>query len=380
MLVATLAVAALAATFAPPAGASSHHHRMFRLTGTVTDQNGHAISGAAVGLFSTADAFGAALRGLGCVLSGGTDASLCSPDRLFTKTDRYGRFSLAFDPSWLIGRPGSLDILDVTGHVPSGGLHAAETTVDVTMTARDRSLGTVALWQPTVGVTHSNGQYSIHVPAPPAPATTIKAADIVDASTNVAWWLALDHNGNTTIDERIVEDGAPYLSFYAESPHIRYSAWRLRITTVGVPTSRKLGCSTYLNNGQLAPITGCPYTNGQLAQQMSFAIALKVVPHDACTTSSNCVSPNTMVLDLGQLRMLDAIVWRGCDACSVEVSLDGIDWFAWPQQKVNGSSDAVVTGTQLPVRYVRVQGDVFLFWRLRQLSVWTSPMPVIGAL
>jgi len=383
VLAVTLAVASLVAAAATPVEAApGKAHHVPRLTGRVLDQGGHPVAGASVALTATLSPFQLFALGLACALSFGTVGDpVCSPYSLTTRTDRTGAFAFAVNPRWLVGQPGSTDELTVTGHAPAAGLKAAVSTENVAIPGRDHSVGTVIVWQPTIGLSRSNGQYAVRVPAAPHSATLTKVARLLDGSRGLAWPLALDDHGNATVDERVFETGAPILSVSATSGHVRYTAWEQRVDDVGVPTSRGLACATYLTDGQLAPITGCPYTNGHLGQPMDLLTALRVLPPDACEWSSDCDSPNTLVLDLGRVRLLDAVVWRNCSSnCVVETSLDGgVVWSAWPQQKQAGTRYAVVTGPQVPVRYVRVRGDNFIFWDLRQLSVWTEPLPVLDA-
>ena len=383
VLAATLAVACFAAAAPPADAASGKPHRVPRLSGRVVDQSGHPVAGATVELSATLDPFVLIGLALTCALSFGTAGDpACSPNALTARTDRNGDFSFAVNPKWTVGQPGSTDELSVTGHRPGAGLKAAVSTEKVTIAGRDRSVGTLVLWQPTVGLTRSNGQYAVHVPAAPHGATLTKTARVLDPSRGLAWSLALDGHGDATVDERVFETGAPIISVSASSSHVRYTAWEQRVADVGLPTSRGLACSTYLTSGELASIKGCPYTNGHLGQPMDLSTALRVLPAGACEWSSDCDSPNTLVLDLGRVRLLDAVVWRDCSSsCVVETSLDGgIVWSPWPQQKQAGDRYAVVTGPKIPVRYVRVRGDNFIFWNLRQVSVWTEPLPVAGTL
>lgn len=383
VLAVTLAVASIAAAAPPGDAASGKPHRVPRLSGRVVDQGGHPVAGATVELSATIDPVLLIGLALTCVLSfGAAGDPACSPYALTTRTDRNGAFAFAVNPKWTVGQPGSTDELTVTGDAPAAGLKAAVSTENVTIAGRDRSVGTLVLWQPAVGLTRSNGHYAVHVPAAPHSATLTKIARVLDPSRGLAWPLALDSHGNATVDERVFENGTPIISVSATSSHVRYTAWEHRVTDVGVPTSRGLACSTYLTSGQLAPITGCPYTNGHLGQPMDLSTAMRVLPRGACEWSTDCDSPNTLVLDLGRVRLLDAVVWRNCfSTCVVETSLDGgVVWSPWPQQKQAGDRDAVVTGPQIPVRYLRVRGDNFMFWNLRQVSVWTEPLPVVGTL
>jgi len=381
VLAATLAVAIAGVAATPVEAASSRGHRVPRLSGRVVDQAGHPVAGATVTVSASIAPIAAIVFGLGCVVSlGAIGDPACSPYALTTRTDRSGAFAFAVDPKWWVGLPGTTDSLAVTGRAPAAGLKPAVTTENVAISGRDVSVGAVVVWQPAIGLTRSGGQYAVHVPAAPAGSTLPKVARVLDSNRGLAWSLALDAHGNATVDERVFEDGAPFISVSAASARVRYTAWEQRVADVGVPTSRGLACSTYLTNGQLAAITKCPYTNGHLGQPMDLTTALRVVPRDACKWSGDCDSPNTLVLDLGRLRLLAAVVWRNCtSACAAETSLDGTVWTAWPRQTQAGNSDAVVTGPQIPVRYVRIRGDVFMFWNLRQVSVWTQPLPVLGA-
>ena len=383
VLAVTLAVASLIAAAGPVEAAPAKTHHVPRLTGRVLDQAGHPVAGASVVLSANLSPFELLALGLTCALSfGAAPDPICGPVALTTRTDRTGAFAFAVNPKWLVGEPGSTDELTVTGRSPAAGLKGAVSTENVAISGRDRSVGTIVVWQPAIGLSRSNGQYTVRVPAAPHSATLTKVARVLDRSRGLAWSLALDDHGNATVDERVFETGAPIISASATSGHVRYTSWDQRVVDVGVPTSRGLACSTYLTNGQLAPITGCPYTNGHLGQPMDLSTAMRVVPASACEWSSDCASPNTLVLDLGQVRLLDAVVWRNCSSrCVVETSLDGkVAWSAWPQQKQAGTRDAVVTGPKVPVRYVRVRGDNFIFWDLRQLSVWTEPLPVLTAI
>lgn len=375
-----VAIAGVAAT--PVEAASSGSHRAPRLSGRVVDQAGHAVAGASVTLSSTLDGWALVGLGLTCALSFGTAGDpACSPYALTTRTDRSGGFAFAVNPKWLVGLPGNTDLLTVSGRAPAAGLKPAVTTENVTITGRDVSVGTAVVWQPAIGLTRSGGQYAVRVAAAPAGSTLTKVARVLDPSRGLAWSLALDAHGNATVDERVFEAGAPFISVSAASARVHYTGWEQRVADVGVPTSRGLACSTYLTNGQLAAIAKCPYTNGHLGQPMDLWTALHVVPSDACEDPGDCDSPNTLVLDLGQVRLLDAVVWRYCTSrCAAETSLEGNVWSAWPRQTQAGDGDAVVTGPKIPVRYVRIRGDVFMFWNLRQVSVWTEPLPVLSAL
>ena len=127
-------------------------------------------------------------------------------------------------------------------------------------------------------------------------------------------------------------------------------------------------------DGSLAPLAHCPFTDGRLGTALGLLGAAAATPHNACTSSS-CAQPNTLVVDLHDIRLLKAVVWRGCTGCGTpELSLDGTTWTTWLNATKDGKDEAVVTGPSLPARYVRVRGDVFIFWNLRELSVWTDPL------
>lgn len=382
LVAAALAVLATAVTPLPAfAAATPGHSRASAVvvTGRVADQDGRGVARVRVEFSDDDGGLIAFFRALGCVVSAYTtlglapsDPQFCGPDVVTTTSASDGSFRLLLPAGSPVAEAG-LHHLFLTGHAAAPHLAAATTSRDVAYRGGRLALGTTLLWQPHVTVRELAGKTSITIP--PARGTKEDTtAPIIGTDGGVAWHVKLDESGAAAVDDRVLETGTRAVTAFATSDHTRYVAWQWPLTPTGTPTSRGKACSTYLVNGGLASFAHCPFSDGRLGTALGLRGALKATPHNACSGSS-CAQPDTLVVDLHEIRTLKAVVWRGCVGCHVpELSLDGVNWLQWPGASVSGGDEGVVTGLPTPARYVRVSGSVFIFWDLRELSLWTDPL------
>lgn len=378
-LVATVLAAVLAPLPAAAAPAARAHVSADVVTGRVADQAGHPLGGVRVVFADNEAGLVTLFRVFSCVVSvvsslglEPADPSLCGPDAVSTRTLRDGSFRMVLPAGSPVAKAGQHHLF-LTGISPGPHLAPATTARDLSYAGGRLGLGMTALWQPRVTVRETAGQTSITVP-PMRGTKENRIAPIVGTDGGDAWHLELDDSGTATIDDRVLETGTRAVRAFAGAGRFRYAAWQWPLTPTGTPTSRGKDCSTYLVDGSRAAFAQCPFTDGRLSTALGLSGALKVTPKDACTSSS-CAQPNTLVIDLDDIRLMKAVVWRGCTSCHTpELSLDGETWVAWPDATVTGADEAVVTGPSIPARYVRVQGDAFIFWELRELSIWTDPL------
>ena len=373
--VAATALAPLPAAAAPPARG---HVPAAVATGRVTDQDGHGLAGVRVVFSDDEGGLSRFFRDFGCVLSEvaslgfvPADPYLCGPDAVSVRTGPDGSYRLLLPAGSPVAGKGAHHLL-LTGHSPGPHLAPATTTRDLSYGGGRLALGTTRLWQPRVTVRQAGGRTSITV-APMRGSTENSTAPIIGTDNGDAWHLKLDDSGTATVDDRVLETGTRAVEAFATSDHTRYTSWQSALRSTGTPTSRGAGCSTYLVNGTWAPFAHCPFTDGRLGTALGLSGAWKATPKNACTSSS-CAQPNTLVIDLKDIRLMKAVVWRDCGCRTPEVSLDGVTWTQWPGAAVSGRDEAVVTGLPVPARYVRVTGNVFIFWELRELSIWTDPL------
>jgi len=380
------ALAPVASAAAPP---TRGHVAPVVVTGRVTDQDGHGLAGVRVVFADDEAGLATFFRLFGCVLSAVAslglepdDPSLCGPDAVSARTGRDGSFRLSLPAGSPVAGKG-VHHLQLTGRSPGPHLAPAATTRDLSYGGGRLALGTTRLWQPRVTVHESGGRTTITV-APMRGSKENRTAPIIGTDNGDAWHLKLDDHGSATVDDRVLEAGSRAVQAYATSDHTRYTSWQSPLRATGTPTSRGAGCATYLTDGRVSPFAPCPFTDGRLGTALDLIGANKATPKNACRSSS-CAQPNTLVIDLEDSRLVKAVIWRGCGCQTPELSLDGATWTRWPGATVSGGEEAVVTGPPLPARYVRVRGDAFIFWELRELSIWTDPLlppplhPVAGA-
>lgn len=369
LLCAVLAPVAVAA----PADAATRDRV---LTGTVVDQDGRAVAGADVLLEDDAAFSGLLL--IACFFPGvAFIPGVCFPHSASTRTDTHGRYRLVVKGGSDLARPG-LRHLQVTGSAGHGGPVRPTFRGDLRLTTATRALPGVHLWTRPVSMSRSDGRTSFTLVRPRG--ATGAASLFLRADDGKSLAYALPFKGDRAdVDDRVLEVGTRgvdgrVVGTWAAGKATWTSAG-LPVPTVGPPVSRGLPCSTYAKGGALVRYPSCPFTDGHLGTALGLLKALALEKGiDACHFDSDCAAPNSLVVDLGSLQQLDAIVWRGCSSCEVRVSLDGATWLAWPDEQREGSSDAVVTGDPFVVRYVRVQGDAFLTWDLREVSVWARPL------
>jgi hypothetical protein len=371
---AVLLCAALGLAAAPVPAEAATRDRV--LTGTVVDQDDHAVAGADVVLEDDAAFSGLFL--IGCFFPGVVFIpGVCFPHSASARTDAHGRYRLVVKGGSDLARPG-LRHLQVTGAAGRGGPARPTFRGDLRLTTATRSLPGVQLWTRPVGISRSDGRTAFTLVRPRGATGTASLYLRADDAKSLAYALPVK-DGRAEVDDRVLETGTRGIDGRVVGTWAAGAAtWTspsLPVPTTGPPASRGLRCSTYAKGGALVQYPTCPFTDGHLGTRLGLLKALELARGlDVCERESDCAAPNSLVLDLGSLQQLDAVVWRGCSFCSVQVSLDGISWLDWPDEQREGSSDAITTGDPFVVRYVRVQGNVFLTWDLREVSVWTRPL------
>src|SRR4051812_13241482 len=369
---------------AAAAPAAHGHVSAAVVTGRVADQDGHRLAGVRVVFSDDEGGLSTFFRIFGCVISGVAslglvppDPSLCGPDAVSTRTGQDGSFRLVLPTGSPVAGKGVHHLL-LTGRSPGAHLAPATTARDLAYGGGRLPLGATPPWQPQGALPPPGGQTSITI-TPMQGSKERRTAPIIGTDNGEAWHLNLDDSGTATVDDRVLETGTRAVEAFATSDHTRYTSWQSPLGSSGTPTSRGAGCSTYLVDGTLAPFARCSFTDGRLGTALDLSGAFKATPKNACTSS--CAQPNTLVIDLKDIRLMKAVIWRGCRCQTPELSLDGVTWTRWPGASVSGGDEAVVTGPPLPARYVRVSGDVFIFWDLRELSIWTDALlpPPLGA-
>jgi hypothetical protein len=369
-----LLCAALAAVAAPAPAEAATRDRV--LTGSVVDQDGHVVAGADVLLEDDAALGGFAL--IACVFPGVVFIpGVCFPHSASTRTDTHGRYRLVVKGGSDLARPG-LRHLQVTGRPGRGGPARPTFRGDLRLTTATRALPAVQLWTRPVNLSRSDGRTTFTLVRPRGATGTASLYLRADDAKSLAYALPVK-DGRAEVDDRVLETGTRGIDGRVAGTWAAGAAtWTspsLPVPTTGAPASRGLRCSTYAKGGALVQYPTCPFTDGHLGTELGLLKALALAKGlDVCEQDRDCAAPNSLVLDLGSLRQLDAVVWRGCSFCTVQVSLDGATWLDWPDERREGSSDAVTTGDPFVVRYVRVQGTVFLTWHLREVSVWARPL------
>ena len=154
------------------------------------------------------------------------------------------------------------------------------------------------------------------------------------------------------------------------SPGIPYAS------AIGAPASRGRSCR-YVDEATAAtkPQPSCELTDGDLVESSSSPF---ICPEPAETTSTTpCVRPTRVVVDLGRPVPAELVVVRGCEgACAVDVSTDGITF--QPAGAANGEHGLVPLDGRM-VTAVRVGLGQTTGSDLREISVW-GPTPARPAL
>lgn len=357
---------ALAATrplVAPPsAAATSVFH--FVVTGRVLDAAGKPVRNGTVRLETSPDI----VQALACLFSFGLIDAGC----LYvptTHTDESGRFRLVLPFSWFPGKR----IVDASGTRHAPGLLPAHTSRVVDISRRVTAAGTLQLWQPSMSAASAAGRITFTTGPPPS-GTKHGSVVLTAEHHREAWTTAMsgaDHAAS--VDARVSETGVRGWYATASRGRTTYSSQEQAVPVAGVPASRGHGCSGDDGHGNLSPfVPRCPFTDGVLGAGVSV---------ERQGLDMRYPFGSLLDVDLGSVKLLKAVVIRGCRSCVVDVSADGATWQEWPgQQNEQGRFDeAVVTGVPLPVRYVRLQGNGGFMTDFREVSVWADALPV-GAL
>jgi hypothetical protein len=370
-----LLLCAAFAAVAPPAPAEAATRDRV-LTGTVADQDGHVVAGADVVLEDDA-----ALSGIGLLMCLFPPFALfpgiCFPHSASARTDAHGRYRLVLKGGSELASPG-LRHLQVLGRAASGGPARPTFRGDLRLTTATRALPAVQLWTRPVSLARKDRRTTFTLVRPRGATGTASLFLRADDAKSLAYALPVK-DGRAEVDDRVLEVGTRGIDGRVAGTWAAGAAtWTspsLPVPTMGPPASRGLRCGTYAKGGAPVQYPTCPFTDGHLGTALGLLKALALAKGlDVCEQERDCAAPNALVLDLGSLQQLDAVVWRGCSFCSVQLSLDGTTWLDWPDEQREGSSDAITTGDPFVVRYVRVQGNVFLTWDLREVSVWARPL------
>lgn len=359
-----------------PTGAAAAAERDQVLSGRVVDSGGRAVPGAAVVVDEGLGVLASVLTAVVCVFSFGFDAESCGAHQAVARTDAAGRFRVRLPAGSPVARPG---VRQVTVTAPGAG-RVPVTTGSFALRRSTRALPLVTLWTSPATLARADGRVRLtrRLPAG-ATSAVLRLRGVEPPSYDVAWPLAFDRAGRADLDARVFEQGVRGLDGSAagrwSGRPARWESASSGVPQAGRPGSRGLPCFTYRAGDELVALPGCPFTDGRLATSLGLFKALDLERRTAmCRRTSDCSSPYTVVLDLGEVRRPDAVVWRGCPSCHLELSLDGRLWLPWREERREGTSFAVVTGALQPARYVRVRGVFTMLWRLQELSVWSSEL------
>jgi len=185
------------------------------------------------------------------------------------------------------------------------------------------------------------------------------------------WVAPTTTDGTVSVDQHVLE-GTTGVRARAQRQGVQWNTWTSPAPSVGTPLSRGLACSTYRTNDALAALRSCGYTDGNLLKHQSEANLRRDLPSDACNVE--CPTPRTLVFAFKALTVMDAVVWRSCERCTLEVSLDGSTWTPWLGQRQDGASSAVLTGSPMPIKSARIRGSAATFTSLVEVSFWGKPV------
>jgi hypothetical protein len=373
----------------PPAAAqaapSARAVTTVSVSGRVVDTTGRPVSGAVVTVGDNVPGLLIAIELFACVfsLAAVLDPLACGPHAVTATIRADGTFTARLPKGSPVQRAGTLR-LSVRGMPVAVGLTGALTSTTRPYDGRTRSLGDLPLWQPELRQVRDGDRVRMDVDPPPG-AKSFSMRLRSAGEKGVAWHLPVSKQGEIDVDARVLEPGTRSADGYADGAVAGHragfwSAGRPVAPAVAAPVSRKRPCSTYQDGGALMPIAGCPFTDGRLATELGLHEALRLVGRPSCQYDDECsapAAPNAFVLDLGEVRVMRAVLLRDC-GCQVELSLDGTRWYPWLQERREGTAgDVVVTGAPVPAQHVRLVGDVFTSWRLREVSVFADrPLPV----
>ena len=347
------------------------------ITGQVVDSDGHPIRGLTV--FVEDEALLQGLFGLlACAFNPFVALidGVCFPHSTEGTTDATGHYRVLLPAGSALAKPG-LRQLRVIGRAAAAGLAASRFSGSFSLTRSTRGLPTARLWTRTATQTHTAGSTEFTL-TPPAGTSKASAVLRADAAQGLAY-APVFKDFKARLDDRVLEQGTRSLDGSATGTWADHDAsWgsaSTAVPTYGRPVSRGRHCSTYAKGGALVDYPGCPFTDGQLSVSLGLLKAVRTRERlHTCTSGSDCASPNSLVVDLGALHVARAVVWRDCTFCSVQLSVDGQHWTGWPAQVKQGFTDATITGAAVATRYVRVRGDVFQTWDLREISLWADPL------
>jgi hypothetical protein len=373
LLAAALAAAGLlaSATATPATAAPAAGKADPVLTGRVVDTAGRPVAGATVPISDdTSPLFFLVLPWV-CVFTGGVfwAPEVCGPYAVTTRTRADGTFRVTLPRRAPVAQPG-------LHHFVVKGAAGVQTNTTFGFAGRSQSLPAMTLWSGAFAISFSGGRAHVDT-TPPKGATGAIAVRLRSTEPIPAWSLTTDENGDADVDERVFETGTRTVDGTAAGTVAgRKVTWRSAsqpVQTRGTPASRGTSCSVYLKGGAVSKLRSCPFTDGRLGTELGLRNALALLPKDVCKWDGDCAAPNSFLVDLGSPRLVRAVVLRNC-RCTVELSPDGTTWLDWPLERTEGGADNVVSGPPVPARHVRIRGDVFTSWHLREISVWSDPL------
>ncbi len=176
-----------------------------------------------------------------------------------------------------------------------------------------------------------------------------------------------------TFDDRWVEKGVTGVVSAANGRlygrDVTYYSATSPVTGQVTPLSRGARCSRRVDDLRLAELKGCRFTDGTLAGDLDKYLG----------------RPGTVVVDLGEPVLLDAVLPRGCRATDVAFSVEGVAFVPWVTSGPNPEPDELVTGPTVVARYVQVVMDdcghvspeVAVFGRTVLPDVPPVPVPAV---
>lgn len=360
---AAVVLSLLAGALIAPAGASTTAGPV--LTGRLVDQAGNAVAGAQISLIYQLQP---ADKVSGRCLTQPRRRTVCGSFTWAVTTTPDGSWRMSLPAGQPVSSPGQHGLWPEIS-APTSARGYAITFMTLAWDGRSKNTGTQVLWEPDLTVTRSGTRALMHLTLPPGtqgPGTV----ELLQGDDPV-WTATPASDGTVSVDEHALE-GVTGVRARAHGYGTQWNTWTAPAPDFGVPLSRGMACSTYLTDNTLAALRTCSYTDSNLLMPETEPAARRDYPANTCW--GGCPTPDTLVFTLNGLTKLDAVVWRDCQRCTLEVSLDGNTWISWPGQQQEGSAYAILTGAALPITAVRIHGSGHTYADLAEVSIWGTPL------
>jgi hypothetical protein len=351
-----LALVALSVVFAAvPADAATPS--VVHVTGRVLDEAGHPVAGARVELTNVKPAPAGRSPGFGeaflCLIS---FTLVCPwfwedpppvPDMSHpvarAVTDRNGRYRMDVPSGWYAVASGEHRI-DVRRSVPGAADVTTRTYLD--FDPRHPALRGYYLWMHAATFDtdrDGDGDRALHVPAIPK---RLGSRDGYTRATVLQGRAPLrvlaGYDRDFTFDDRWVEKGVTGVVSAANGVlygrSVTYYSGTSAVTGQVTPLSRGARCSKRVDAVTLAELKGCRFTDGVLGGNLASYLG----------------GAGTVVVDLGEPVLLEAVLPRGCRETDVAFSVEGVAFVPWVTSEPNPEPDELVTGPTVLARYVQV--------------------------